>query len=107
MSRSGVDRDNSRNGLTGELLKRSGPSNLPLQFHPQRVRRTRLQSALKAQVPEGTIKLQKRLSSLENLDDETVRLTFDDGTETTVDLVVGGDGIRSVRYPFLTSPLGC
>lgn len=86
--------------MTGELLKRNGPSCLPLKYHPQPVRRTRLQSALKAQVPEGTIKLNKRLSSLENLDDGTVRLIFEDGAETIADLVVGGDGIRSVRRPF-------
>ncbi len=89
-----------RNGLTGEVLKRNGPSSLPLKYHPRRVRRTRLQSALKAQVPEGTIKLNKRLSSLENLEDGTVRLVFEDGTETVANLVVGGDGIRSVCSPF-------
>lgn len=93
--------------MTGELLKRNGPSSLPLKYHPQRVRRTRLQSALKAQVPEGTIKLNERLSSLENLDDGTVRLIFEDGAETIADLVVGGDGIRSVRHPFLIPLLGC
>lgn len=48
---------------------------------------------LKAQVPEGTIKLNKRLSFLEKLDDGAVRLIFEDGAETIADLVVGGDGI--------------
>lgn len=88
---------NQRNGLTGEVLKANGPSPLPLQYQPQRVRRTRLQSALKEKVPEGIIKLQKRLSSLENIKDSGVRLSFEDGTEVIADLVVGGDGIRSVR----------
>jgi salicylate hydroxylase len=85
-----------RNSLTSELLKRDELSKLPLKYHPQMVRRTRLQSALKAQVPDGVIKLNKRLSSLENLDDGTVRLAFQNGDQTVVDLVVGGDGIRSV-----------
>ncbi|CZR53485.1 uncharacterized protein PAC_03364 [Phialocephala subalpina] len=85
-----------RNGLTGEILKANPPPKGPLEFWPQRVRRTRLQSALKAKVPEGTIKLQKRLSSLEDLGSDGVRLNFEDGTETIADLVVGGDGIRSV-----------
>jgi salicylate hydroxylase len=67
-----------------------------VHYQPQRVRRTRLQSALKAKVPEGTIKLNKRLLSLENLSEGGVKLIFEDGEETVADLVVGGDGIRSV-----------
>jgi len=90
-----------RNGLTGELLSENGPSKYPKQYHSQRVRRTRLQSALKNKVPEGIIKLQKRLSSLEDLGAEGVKLGFEDGTETIADLVVGGDGIRSARLPVI------
>lgn len=55
-----------------------------------------MQSALKAKVPEGIIQLNKRLTSLTKLEAGGVYLKFEDGTETTVDLVVGGDGIRSV-----------
>ncbi|KKA20452.1 Monooxygenase [Rasamsonia emersonii CBS 393.64] len=84
-----------RNGLTGNVLLRTGPSSLPLEYHPQRVRRTRLQSALRKQVPPGIIHLSKRLTSLENLPDGGVRLFFADGTEATADMVVGADGIRS------------
>lgn len=86
-----------RNGLTGEILKANPPSSHPPQYHPQRVRRTRLQSALKEKVPEGIIQLNKRLSTLENLKDGGVKLAFEDGTEAIADLVIGGDGIRSVR----------
>lgn len=71
---------------------------LPRKYFAQRVRRTRLQSALLAKVLKGIIQLKKRLISLENLDSGGVRLVFEDGTVTTADLVVGGDGIRSVRY---------
>ncbi|KAK0103161.1 hypothetical protein ONS95_014959 [Cadophora gregata] len=83
------------NGVTGKVLKTTGKQKLLKRYQPQRVRRTSLQAALKSVVPEGIIKLNKRLSSLENLDSE-VKLRFDDGTEIVADLVVGGDGIRSV-----------
>ena len=85
-----------RNGLTGGLVKKNNPSPLPVHYQPHRVRRTRLQSALKAKVPEGIIKLNKRLASLEDLEDNGVKLNFEDGTEAVADLVIGGDGIRSV-----------
>ena len=60
------------------------------------MRRTRLQAALIAKVPEGVIKLRKRLASLENFGVEGSRLVFEDGEEVVADLVIGGDGIRSV-----------
>lgn len=82
--------------MTGELVSASSPSTLPLKYQSQRVRRTRLQSALLSKVPQGIIQLKKRLVSLEDLVEGGVRLVFEDGTETTADLVVGGDGIRSV-----------
>ena len=63
------------------------------------MRRTRLQAALIAKVPEGVIKLRKRLISLTNMEDGGVRLFFEDGEEVVADLVVGGDGIRSVCFP--------
>ncbi|KAI9825928.1 MAG: hypothetical protein M1819_000447 [Sarea resinae] len=85
-----------RNGLNGHVVGATGVSSLPIQYHPQRVRRTRLQSALLSKVPRGIIQLNKRLVSLENLEQGGVRLVFQDGTETIVDLVVGADGIRSV-----------
>ena len=87
------------NGLNGDIVKESQqPSNLPLKYYSLRVRRTRLQSALRDQVPEGIIQLNKRLVFLDNLEDGKSRLSFEDGTQTTVDLVVGADGIRSVCF---------
>jgi len=71
------------------------------KYRGQRVRRTRLQAALIAKVPDGVIKLRKRLASLENLDGEGARLVFDDGEEVIADLVIGGDGIRSVGDPLI------
>jgi salicylate hydroxylase len=66
---------------------------------PTRVPRTRLQAALGSQVPKGIIQFNKKFASLQNLEDRGVRLVFQDGTETTADLVIGGDGIRSVSSP--------
>ncbi len=60
------------------------------------MRRLRLQEALAARVPEGLIEFNKKLISLRDLGADGVRLTFADGTQTTADLVVGADGIRSV-----------
>lgn len=89
-----------RNGLTGEILKETHPNKkTEPKYLAQRVRRTNLQASLIAQVPAGIIKLNKKLESLENTEKE-VLLTFKDGTSTSADLIVGGDGIRSVRSHF-------
>ena len=89
------------NGLTGEALKEQTSTAEVPKYRGQRVRRTRLQAALIAKVPEGVIKLRKRLASLKNIDEGGVRLVFEDGEEVIADLVIGGDGIRSVCFlPF-------
>jgi salicylate hydroxylase len=87
-----------RNGLTGEVLKENvfDSGDKDAKYRSQRVRRTRLQAALVKQVPEGIIKLRKRLLSLTDLGVEGVKLVFEDGEEVVADLVIGGDGIRSV-----------
>lgn len=73
-----------------------GESSVPVRYQPRRVRRTRLQSGLVTTVPEGIIHLNKGVASVENILDGGVKIKFQDGTETIVDLVVGADGIRSV-----------
>ncbi|TVY12729.1 FAD-dependent urate hydroxylase, partial [Lachnellula arida] len=92
------DRVLHRNGLSGEVLKETGPSGgLERRFWPQRVRRTRLQGALVGRVEEGVIRLGRKLVRMERVvDGKGVRLWFEDGGEEVADLVVGGDGIRSV-----------
>lgn len=47
-------------------------------------------------VPENLIEFNKKLVALEDLGKDGVRVSFEDGTERIVDLVVGADGIRSV-----------
>jgi len=84
----------SRNGYTGEIVLPEPGT--PRKRGPTRVRRARLQAALAAQVPQGIIKFNKKLVSLQDLEDGGVTLEFADGTNTTADLVVGGDGVRSV-----------
>lgn len=80
------------------------------------MRRTRLQAALIAKVPEGVIKLRKRLVSLHDIGTGGAALLFEDGEEAVADLVIGGDGIRSVRasshffvatYIFVASSPNC
>lgn len=61
-----------------------------------RTQRTKLQSALLAHVPPGTIRLSKKLDKITDLGEKGVELRFADGTSETADLVVGADGIRSV-----------
>lgn len=91
-----------RNGRTGEpVVQPPDVSALDKAaddpFASIRARRTRLQSALLEKVPPGIIQFSKKLVSLQDLgENKGVHLTFKDGTETTADLVVGADGIRSV-----------
>ncbi|CAG7950984.1 unnamed protein product [Penicillium olsonii] len=61
-----------------------------------RARRTRLQSALLAKVPEGIIQYGKKLIMLEDLPTSGTRLVFEDQTETIADIVVGADGLHSI-----------
>jgi salicylate hydroxylase len=56
-----------------------------------------LHKALASRVPAHAIHYNKRLVDLRPYEgDGTVRLTFQDSTEHTADLVVGADGIRSM-----------
>ncbi|KAF4766427.1 hypothetical protein HAV15_010300 [Penicillium sp. str.  len=84
-----------RNGITGDVIG-TFVSHLPTDYHPRRVRRTRLQSALLAKIPPGVVQLNKCLITLENLEQGGVQLGFKDGTKAIADLVVGADGIRSI-----------
>ena len=69
-----------------------------------RTHRARLQEALLKAAPQERIHLKKRLTQLDFLPTGGVRLTFEDGYTTIVDLVVGADGIRSVR-PRIQQPV--
>ena len=62
-----------------------------------RTQRARLQQALLKVAPEERIHLEKRLAQVDLRPSGQVRLAFEDGFSTDVDLVIGADGIRSVR----------
>lgn len=64
---------------------------------PVRCERTTLQKALLEQVPPGLITLKKKLIGLQKNETGT-KVEFADGTSDEVDLIIGADGIRSVRY---------
>lgn len=91
-----------RNGLSGGIQRvKPAPSSLPLKYRSKRVRRSRLQAALVSKVPPGIIQLNKKLVSIHDAGTQGVHLTFEDGTETNADLLIGGDGIRSVSSPII------
>ncbi|KAH8903563.1 FAD/NAD(P)-binding domain-containing protein [Coniochaeta sp. PMI_546] len=85
-----------RNAYNGEILFPGVPHDPNDVYEARRVRRLVLQEALAAKVPQGLIEFNKKLVALEDLGVEGVRVLFADGTETTADVVVGADGIRSV-----------
>jgi salicylate hydroxylase len=58
-------------------------------------------------VPDGLIRFNKKIVSLENIPGAGVRLVFDDKTDAHADLVVGADGIHSVRRAILLSAILC
>jgi salicylate hydroxylase len=94
-----------RNGRSGEELHRREKTREGGGRAPIRTQRTKLQSALLSQILPGTIQLSKKLSSITDLGTAGVQLTFQDTTTATADLVVGADGIRSVRCsPSTSSP---
>lgn len=70
---------------------------------PVRTERTVLQKALIAKLPSNIpVQLRKRLIKYEETE-AGIHVHFEDGTTTVVDLLVGADGIRSVRF-FLSRP---
>lgn len=59
--------------------------------------RAKLQAALLKEVDQSRIKTSKRLVDITTLPQGKVRLSFEDGFTDEVDLLIGADGIRSVR----------
>ncbi|KAK3356642.1 FAD-binding monooxygenase [Lasiosphaeria hispida] len=85
-----------RNAYTGEIVDAGQPHDPSNVYEARRIRRLVLQRALAARVPANLVDFNKKLASLEDIGADGVRVVFEDGTETTVDLVVGADGIRSL-----------
>ncbi|OQD62555.1 hypothetical protein PENPOL_c012G08521 [Penicillium polonicum] len=98
-----------RNAYTGKVLNvTQHPENSAADSRGAiRARRTRLQSALLSRVPDGLIQFDKKVVSLENLSGQGVRLVFQDQTEAIADIVVGADGLHSVRQPSYVGTSTC
>jgi salicylate hydroxylase len=90
----------SRNGRSGEELHRREKPRTDSGHAPVRTQRTKLQSALLSHIKPGTIRLSKKLIRMVDSGAAGVELYFKDGSSTVADLVVGADGIRSVRKSY-------
>jgi salicylate hydroxylase len=66
------------------------------RHHTTRFHRGHLHSALLQHVPRESIHLNKKVSGAVATD-EGVAIYFEDGTEAHGDLLIGADGIKSVR----------
>lgn len=88
----------SRDGFTGEETSRLEMSEAAQQKYgaPQlTMHRADLMTALEAAVPAECIRLGKRTTQVRDLGDKVV-VEFDDGTQETVDVLIGADGIHSM-----------
>jgi salicylate hydroxylase len=67
-----------------------------------RYQRGHLHRALLSHVPEDIIHLGKKISSVNANAERGVELAFEDGTSAIADLLIGADGIRSVRASIIS-----
>lgn len=67
-----------------------------------RLLRAKLQAGLLRKVDPDRVHVKKRLSKVEHLPNNRIRISFEDGHTDTVDLLIAADGIRSVRQPYNT-----
>lgn len=65
------------------------------------VARSDLLAGLLGTLPEGTVKFGKRLSSIAEVDDGSVELSFRDGTKVAADCLIGCDGVKSTTRRYL------
>ena len=59
--------------------------------------RAKLQAALLKHVDQSRVHVGRKLVGIEQLDGGKLRISFEDGLTDEVDLLVGADGIRSVK----------
>ncbi|KAF4844777.1 2-heptyl-3-hydroxy-4(1H)-quinolone synthase [Colletotrichum siamense] len=91
----------TRNGRTGKLLEQSShAADVPLQQRSCRLVRAKLQAALLQEVDKSRIRVSKKLTNIEKLQNGKIRIEFADGFTDEVGLLVGADGIRSFVRSF-------
>lgn len=84
---------------TNEVLGTDHHDNVTEHLHhTARYYRAHLQEGLLKHVPKELVHLGKRFHSVQSNSDG-VAVTFEDGTTVTADILLGADGLRSVRLP--------
>jgi salicylate hydroxylase len=87
-----------RHWKTNEIIGKDEHENVTEYLHrTARYHRAHLHQALLENVPEDLIHLGKKLVAA-NVDAQGVDLEFEDGTSATADLVLGADGLHSVKH---------
>ena len=90
--------DLDSNGRNGNLLHTiPAPTDIPRNHQTCRLARSKLQAALLKGVDRTHVHVRKRLNKIEYLSSGRIRIYFDDSSEDEIDLLVGADGIRSVK----------
>lgn len=85
-----------RHWKTNEIIGEDFYEDVSEQLHyTARFHRGHLQQALLKHVPRDTINLKKKIVSV-TVENDVVRMAFEDKTTATADLLIGADGIGSV-----------
>lgn len=96
----------SRDGVTGEETSRIEMANAAQQKYgaPQlTMHRADLMTTLENAVKPGSVQFKKRVKTVEQHDDK-VQIGFEDGSQDTVDVLIGADGIHSSVRTALFGP---
>lgn len=65
------------------------------------VARYELMKAFQKLLPADRVQFGKRAEGIQELDDDTLRIRFTDGSEATADCVLGGDGVHSITRGYI------